>query len=110
MWFDQVEGGDIPVVANILGTGAGLPKRWALKPKTCRLSLPSRIKNRFDDVKVVENPPCNAHLITGDDVDLTKLPIITHFPIDAGPYITSGLTVAKDRKLAVKRLVFIGCS
>lgn len=106
MWFDQVDGGDIPVVTNILGTKDRFARAMGVKTEDLSFEFAERIKNRFDEVKVVENPPCNAHLITGDDVDLTKLPIITHFPIDAGPYITSGLTVAKDPETGAETLGF----
>ncbi len=37
-----------------------------------------------------------ANVVTGDDVDLTVLPIPIHGQHDGGPFITGGVTVAKD--------------
>ena len=37
---------------------------------------------------------------------LLCLPIITHFPIDAGPYLTSGLVIAKDPESGSETLGF----
>ena len=96
MWFDKVEGSDIPVVTNILGSRERFAKAMGVATEDISVEFGERVKNRFDDLKVIENPPANANLMTGDQVDLYKFPIIKHFPIDAGPYITSGLCVAKD--------------
>ena len=96
MWFDKVEGSDIPVVTNILGSRERFAKAMGVATEDISIEFGERVKNRFDDLKVIANPPANANLMTGDQVDLYKFPIIKHFPIDAGPYITSGLCVAKD--------------
>ena len=37
-----------------------------------------------------------ANVLTGDDVDLAMLPIPVHGQHDGGPFITGGVTVAKD--------------
>ncbi|MGC9397818.1 MAG: UbiD family decarboxylase [Anaerolineae bacterium] len=37
-----------------------------------------------------------ANVLTGDDVDLSRLPIPIHGQHDGGPFITGGVTVAKD--------------
>ena len=96
MWFDKVEGSDIPVVTNILGSRERFAKAMGVATEDISIEFGERVKNRFDDLKVIADPPANANLMTGDQVDLYKFPIIKHFPIDAGPYITSGLCVAKD--------------
>jgi 2,5-furandicarboxylate decarboxylase 1 len=40
------------------------------------------------------NGPCQD--VVEHAVDLRKLPILTHLPVDAGPYITSGVAIIKD--------------
>jgi 4-hydroxy-3-polyprenylbenzoate decarboxylase len=45
--------------------------------------------------KVVKKPKCQEIKITGDDVDLSILPIQTCWPGDAGPLITWGLVITK---------------
>ena len=40
--------------------------------------------------------PWQEVVLEGDEVDLTKLPIPTHFSVDAAPYITAGQIAARD--------------
>ena len=40
--------------------------------------------------------PLERATTTGDDVDLFQVPIPTHAPKDAGPYVTAGIVVARD--------------
>ena len=44
--------------------------------------------------------------VTGDDVDLFKLPLITHFPVDAAPYITAGLLCARHPETGLETAGF----
>lgn len=46
-------------------------------------------------VKVIKKPLCQQIVLSGDDVDLTKLPIQTCWPGDVAPLITWGLTVTR---------------
>jgi 2,5-furandicarboxylate decarboxylase 1 len=43
-----------------------------------------------------ENAAWKAHVLTGDAVDLHKVPIPTHAVGDGGPFITGGVTISKD--------------
>jgi 2,5-furandicarboxylate decarboxylase 1 len=45
--------------------------------------------------------------------DLSKLPLLTHYPRDGGPYITSGVIIAKDpetgvRNASIHRMLVLG--
>jgi UbiD family decarboxylase len=44
----------------------------------------------------VSEAPWQEVELTGDDVDLTRLPIPLHFSVDAAPYITAGQLAARD--------------
>jgi 4-hydroxy-3-polyprenylbenzoate decarboxylase len=46
-------------------------------------------------VKQVKRAPCQEIVLSGDDVDLTKLPIQTCWPGDVAPLITWGLTITR---------------
>jgi len=35
--------------------------------------------------KVIKNPPCQEVVLKGKDVDIWKLPILTHYEKDGGP-------------------------
>jgi len=42
------------------------------------------------------NDPLDRDISAGQDVDLQKLPIPTHAPRDAGPYVTAGIVASRD--------------
>lgn len=44
----------------------------------------------------VDDAAWEAHVITGDSVDVCQLPIPTHAVGDGGPFITGGVVVSKD--------------
>jgi 2,5-furandicarboxylate decarboxylase 1 len=43
---------------------------------------------------LVDEAPCQE--VVEREVDLTRLPILTHLPTDPGPYVTSGVAVIQD--------------
>ena len=45
--------------------------------------------------KEIRNPICQEVVLTGDDIDLTQLPIQHCWPGDAAPLVTWGLTITK---------------
>lgn len=104
--FENVENSEFSVITSILSTRERLAKGLGVKAEKVSEVYAERIKKRIEGVNVIENPPFADNCITGDNIDLYKLPIPTHFPIDAGPYITSGLCVAKDPITGVETLGF----
>jgi 4-hydroxy-3-polyprenylbenzoate decarboxylase len=54
--------------------------------------------------KEVSSPPCQETVWEGKDVDLSRLPIQTCWPGDAGPLITWGLTVTRGPRKARQNL------
>jgi 4-hydroxy-3-polyprenylbenzoate decarboxylase len=55
-------------------------KKLKLIPKLRRLA------NIFP--KTVSRAPCQEIVLQGEDVDLTKIPVLTCWPLDGGPFIT----------------------
>ena len=45
---------------------------------------------------LVDDGPCQEIVVTGDDIDLTSLPIPTYSKQDPGPFITVGVEIARD--------------
>jgi 2,5-furandicarboxylate decarboxylase 1 len=45
--------------------------------------------------------PCQEVVVTGDDVDVLSMPLLRHFELDGGRYLTAGLQVAKDPETGV---------
>ncbi|MCC6148534.1 MAG: UbiD family decarboxylase [Anaerolineaceae bacterium] len=64
-------------VVNIIGA--------ALEPAN---AVPAR--------KSDKEAPWKQNVITGDDINLYRLPIPTHGALDGGPFITGGVTVSRD--------------
>ena len=97
-----IEAPGASVLCNIVGT----PERVALalnttKQDTVRHYL-ERSKNPIEPLVIQGPAPCQEIAHTGDEVDVTKLPIPTWHPGDAGPYITLGIQVSKDPETGVR--------
>jgi UbiD family decarboxylase len=96
--FEKVKGTNVPVVSNLLGTRS----RVALS-LNCDVNdiLEQWMKRQLDPhpPEVVNDGPCREVIEFGHDLDLRRLPIITHQEKDAGPYITAGVVFAEDPEL-----------
>jgi len=109
LFFEQVEGSPFPVLINAFGSmrrlnlalgsrsldelagrlveilnqapPESLAKKLRLIPKALSWTryLPKRINGPA---------PCQEIVVTGDDVDLSQLPILTCWPKDGGPFVT----------------------
>ncbi len=116
--FENPKGYTIPVLANLFGTpkrvalGMGQDEVSALREVGKLLAFlkepepPKGIKDAFSKLpifkqvlnmspKQVKKAACQQVVLSGDQVDLTKLPVMTCWPGDAAPLITWGLTVTK---------------
>ena len=102
----KVKGSQFPIVSNIhadrrkaavaLGTGeAGVVQEYV-----------RRLGRPVAPVTVgPEDAPVKDVVLTGREVDLSRLPIVTHWD-DGGPYITAGVGILKDAETGALNL---GC-
>lgn len=93
--FKNIAGSEFPIVANTLATRHRLALALGIESGRLPDVFAHRIQHAMAPERI-ESPPFTANCMAGADLDLYRLPILTHFPIDAGPYITAGLVVAKD--------------
>ena len=116
--FERPTGYDIPVLANLFGTpervalGMGADSVSALREigellaylkepqppqglKDAWKNLPIYKKVLDASPKTVSRAPCQSERYEGSEVDLSKLPIQTCWPDDAGPLITWALVVTR---------------
>ena len=116
--FENPKGHSVPVLGNLFGTpervamGMGEDSVEALREVGKLLAFlkepepPKGFKDAWEKLPifkqvlnmapdVVKKAPCQKHVLEGDDVDLSKLPIQTCWPGDAGPLITWALVVTK---------------
>jgi 4-hydroxy-3-polyprenylbenzoate decarboxylase len=50
------------------------------------------------------SPPCQDIVLEGDDVDLARLPVLTSWPKDAGPFITLPMVLTRDPDTGVQNV------
>ncbi len=116
--FEKVKGSEFPLLANLFGTpkrvamGMGEDKVEALREIGKLLAYlkepepPKGLKDAWGKVpifkqvlnmapKMIKNAACQEVVIEGAQVDLSKLPVQTCWPGDAGPLITWALVVTK---------------
>ena len=114
--FEHPKGHAIPVLGNLFGTprrvalGMGADDVDALREVGRLLAFlkepepPKGMRDAWEKLpifkkvldmapKKVNRPPCQERVIEGAVVDLSRLPIQTCWPEDAGPLITWGLVV-----------------
>ncbi len=122
--FENVSGYDFPVLTNAFGSfrricmalgvdnldklgkhileflqleaPAGLIEKLKLLPKLKRLG------SMFP--KLVKKAPCQEVVLKGDEVDLTKFPILHCWPLDGGPFITLPLVFTKHPLTGVRNV------
>jgi 2,5-furandicarboxylate decarboxylase 1 len=90
--FDNVKGHSMPVISNICASrdlvclGLGI----------ARHDLIPRMAEAIDHPR----PPPVEDATGYQDIgaDLTRLPILTYYPFDGGPYIASGIAIARDKE------------
>lgn len=105
IWFKSVDGSKIPMVANLFGTfgqlalSLGLPEDSAPRIIRDYYAQVMREKEKWIKPVMVETGPCKEVILRGDEVDLTKFPIIKWSEGDGGPYITANGTITKDPQL-----------
>jgi len=134
--FENPRGSTIPVLGNLFGTpervalGMGAEDTSALREIGELLAFlrqpepPGGMRDAWEKLPImrkildmsprnVRKPACQQHVLEGDQVDLSQLPIQTCWPGDAGPLITWGLVVTrgpeqKRQNLGIYRQQVIG--
>ena len=103
--FEKVKGSSIPLVTNMhasfprLAMAIGLP--YNATPADFIHEYGRREANPIAPV-MVDNGPCQEVVLTGDDVDVTMLPILQYHELDAGRYITLAFNVMKEPDSGVR--------
>jgi 2,5-furandicarboxylate decarboxylase 1 len=95
--FKNIKGSGVPNLLNLHGTY-----------ERVALSIGSDVRGMVDAYADREGSSCPTTLVesdeapvhevvwTGDDIDITRLPILVHQELDAGKYITSAATISRD--------------
>ena len=96
LFFHKVIGYDMPVVSGIIRTQErAMMSMHAENYREIEDKLQQAI-NKPIAPKTVKKSPADEVFLTGDDVDLYKLPIPMSSIYDGGPMITAGIVIARD--------------
>jgi 2,5-furandicarboxylate decarboxylase 1 len=90
--FENVEGYKVKVVGNVCNTRERICKALGIQSE----GLYQRLNDALlypKPPRVVEDAPVRE---VEESPNLSKIPIVTHFERDAGPYITSGVIAARS--------------
>ncbi len=96
--FEKVKGYSFPVVGNLLGTKKRLSMALGLGQENFFEKTLSKLEKRIPPALVKNRSPREVITQKGKNDLLKLLPILTHYAGDSGPYITSGITSARDPK------------
>lgn len=118
LFFERVKGSSFPVATNIYGS----MKRICMALEVDNLDEPGRRIKDFVEFQPPRNfrealdvipraievskffprtfrgktPPCQEVVLTGDQVDLSMLPVLHCWPQDGGPFVTLPLVVTRS--------------
>ncbi|MFO1377866.1 MAG: UbiD family decarboxylase [Steroidobacteraceae bacterium] len=93
--FSRVKGSAFPVVSNLFASTRRLALAFGVEPENVLQGYMDR-EDQLLESRLVRRGPVQDVVRTGRQVDLTKLPVVTHCEKDAGPYFTSAVGVFKD--------------
>lgn len=101
VFFERVKGHTMPVVANL----------WASRKlvacameTTVEQVVPRLVGGETGRIptRMVGSGPVQEVVLTGDQVDLGRLPIVTHCEEDSGAYICPGMLIVRDPDTGVR--------
>ncbi|MEE8472435.1 MAG: UbiD family decarboxylase [Dehalococcoidia bacterium] len=95
LWFENVKGHTMPVVGGLFTTRELALTSLGFTPGEAIESYLAALEHLVPP-KLVSSGPCQEVTFTGEQVDLSCLPIPTYSAGDAGPYITAGVVVSRD--------------
>jgi 2,5-furandicarboxylate decarboxylase 1 len=112
LYCENVAGSDAPVVVNLQASRRLMAMALECEPRELARQYSERQLRTLAPVEI-ENAPVHEAIQTGDEVDLGKVPILTHYDVNAAPYITAGIVAAADpdsgmRNTSYNRLMLAG--
>src|SRR2546429_3091657 len=93
LFFEKVKGSDAPVVINAQAGRRLMAIALDGKPEELARKFGERQSKPIPPVEVTEAPVQEVTKL-GDEADLTEVPMLTHYDVNAAPYITAGGGVA----------------
>ncbi|MBI3000538.1 MAG: UbiD family decarboxylase [Deltaproteobacteria bacterium] len=101
LFFENVQGGRAPVAINVMASRRLMAMAMETKSEDLARKFLERQANVIPPLEMSDGPVQEA-IRAGDDVDLAELPMLTHYDVNAAPYITAGIVVAQDPDTGVR--------
>ncbi len=120
LMFENVRNSSFPVATNLFGSSKRIGMALGVRdldqlgdrvreyiefnpPRNFKEALNAipmaiQLANFFPRMFKGKNPPCQEIVYTGDQVDLSKIPVLHCWPGDAGPFVTLPLVFTKSLK------------
>lgn len=98
--------GGLFATRKLVALGLGVPQEKMLERYLT-------LEDRRIEPELVANGPVKEIKWTGSQIDLAKIPIVTHAAKDCGPYVTIGVQIGKDpesgaRNMSIHRMLVLG--
>lgn len=106
VWFEHVRGSDVPVVLNLHASEKRLALALDTSPEQLNATYVQRLERLIPPV-MVSNGPVQECVVSEDQIDLAKLPILTPFADCPAPYLSGGIMVVKDAESSIRNLAYI---
>ncbi|MFC2002834.1 UbiD family decarboxylase [Chloroflexota bacterium] len=99
--FDRVKGYGIPVVGNLFVSRKNLAIAFGVREDELEEIYLARAENPIKPEAVGSGSV--QEVIIKDDIDIQRnIPVLTYHEKDAGPYMTSAVTIAKDPETGMR--------
>ncbi|MGE5820756.1 MAG: UbiD family decarboxylase [Deltaproteobacteria bacterium] len=112
LYFEHLAGHNAPVVINAQATRRLMALAMECQPEELARKFSERQSGPIAPVEI-KDAPAQEIVELGDGVDLAQVPLLTHYDVNAAPYITAGIVVAADpdngvRNTSYNRLMMAG--
>jgi 2,5-furandicarboxylate decarboxylase 1 len=112
LFFENVEGGRASVVINAQASRQLMATALECHPEELARKFSERQAKPIPPTEVPKAPVQDV-IRLGDEVNLTEVPMLTHYDVNAAPYITAGIVAAADpdsgvRNTSYNRLMMAG--
>src|SRR4029453_4047488 len=101
LYFETVEGGRAPVVINAQASRRLMAMALECEPHELSRGFREGRARPIAPVEVSQGP-VHEMIRLGDEVDLRGVPLLTHYDVNAAPYVTAGIVVAADPDTGVR--------
>jgi 2,5-furandicarboxylate decarboxylase 1 len=112
LYCENVAGSDAPVVVNLQASRRLMALALECEPRDLARKFAQRQSASLAPVDI-DSAPVHEVVQCGDRIDLGRIPLLTHYDVNAAPYITAGIVAAADpdsgvRNTSYNRLMMAG--